>query len=153
MAKTALAAGEKRSDLAIFIDQFLNAPVALLGASAVISVMTGGAVDAAVIMGVVLINGMIGFVTERQSEKAIASLAKTGVREVTVLRDGVSKNYHGRIDRSRRHPDAGTGNLYRSRYQAAAGAPALGGRIRADRRKPAGLQESRVHRAGRHGAR
>ncbi|MBT8429076.1 MAG: heavy metal translocating P-type ATPase, partial [Gammaproteobacteria bacterium] len=90
--ENALAAGEKRSDLAIFIDQFLNAPVALLGASAVISVLTGGKVDAAVIMGVVLINGMIGFVTERQSEKAIASLAKTGVREVTALRDGVSKN-------------------------------------------------------------
>ncbi len=87
-----LVAGEKRSDLAIFIDQFLNAPVALLGASAVISVVTGGKVDAAVIMGVVLINGMIGFVTERQSEKAIASLAKTGVRDVAVLRDGVSKN-------------------------------------------------------------
>jgi len=86
----ALTAAEKRSDLAIFIDQFLNAPVALLGASAVISVVTGGVVDAMVIMGVVLINGMIGFVTERQSEKAIASLAKTGVREVTVLRDGVA---------------------------------------------------------------
>ncbi len=90
--ENSLAAGEKRSDLSIFIDQFLNAPVALLGASAVISVLTGGKVDAAVIMGVVLINGMIGFVTERQSEKAIASLAKTGVREVAVLRDGESKN-------------------------------------------------------------
>ena len=88
----ALTASEKRSDLAIFIDQFLNAPVALLGASAVISVFTGGVVDAIVIMGVVLINGMIGFVTERQSELAIASLAKTGVREVTVLRDGAAKN-------------------------------------------------------------
>ena len=37
--------------------------------------LSGGAVDAAVIMGVVLINAGIGFVTERQSEKAIASLA------------------------------------------------------------------------------
>ncbi len=89
--ENSLTASEKRSDLAIFIDQFLNAPVALLGASAVISVMTGGTVDAMVIMGVVLINGMIGFITERQSEKAIASLAKSGVREVTVLRDGVTK--------------------------------------------------------------
>jgi len=86
-----LTAAEKRSDLAIFIDQFLNAPVALLTASAVISGLTGGAVDAAVIMGVVLINGVIGFVTERQSEKAIASLAKSGVSEVTVLRDGESR--------------------------------------------------------------
>jgi Ca2+-transporting ATPase len=88
--ENSLAAGEKRSDLAIFVEQFINAPVALLGASAVISVMTGGAVDAAVIMGVVLINAMIGFITERQSEKAIASLAKTGVSEVTALRDGES---------------------------------------------------------------
>ena len=87
----ALTASEKRSDLSIFIEQFLNAPVALLGASAGISVFTGGMVDAMVIMGVVLINGMIGFVTERQSELAIKSLAKTGVREVTVLRDGVAQ--------------------------------------------------------------
>ncbi len=89
--KNSLVASKKRSDLAIFVDQFLNAPVALLGASAGISLMTGGPVDAAVIIGVVLINGMIGFITERQSEKAIASLAKTGVRDVTVLRDGFTK--------------------------------------------------------------
>jgi Ca2+-transporting ATPase len=39
----------------------------------------------------VLINALIGFVTERQSEKAIASLAKTGVSEVAVFRDGESR--------------------------------------------------------------
>ncbi|MCB1858466.1 MAG: cation-transporting P-type ATPase [Gammaproteobacteria bacterium] len=89
--KNSLMAAQKRSDLSIFIEQFLNAPVALLGASAAISLATGGAVDAAVILGVVLINGMIGFVTERQSEKAIASLAKSGVREVNVIRDGTSQ--------------------------------------------------------------
>ncbi|MCP5114749.1 MAG: ATPase, partial [bacterium] len=85
-----LAAGETRSDLSIFIEQFINAPVAMLAASAVISVLTGGVVDAMVIMGVVLINSVIGFVTERQSEKAIASLAKSGVTEAIVLRDGES---------------------------------------------------------------
>ena len=40
------------------------------------------------ILGVVLINSAIGFVTERQAEKTIASLTKTGVRSVRVLRDG-----------------------------------------------------------------
>ncbi len=85
-----LKAGETRSDLAIFIEQFINAPVAMLAVSAVISVLTGGVVDAAVIMGVVFINSIIGFVTERQSEKAIASLAKSGVTDVTVLRNGES---------------------------------------------------------------
>ena len=37
-----LAAVERRSDLAILVEQFMNAPVAMLGASAVISVLTGG---------------------------------------------------------------------------------------------------------------
>ncbi|MCP3868786.1 MAG: cation-transporting P-type ATPase [Gammaproteobacteria bacterium] len=88
-----LTAAEKRSDLAIFIDQFINAPVGLLAASAVISVATGGAVDAAVIMGVVLINSIIGFITEQQAEKTISSLTQSGVKAVTVLRDGESTEF------------------------------------------------------------
>jgi Ca2+-transporting ATPase len=87
--ENSLAAGERRSDLAIFVEQFISAPVGLLGASAVVAVITGGVMDAAVIMGVVLINALIGFITERQAEKTISSLAKTGVRAVNVLRDGV----------------------------------------------------------------
>lgn len=83
-----LTAAKKRSDLSIFVEQFLSAPVYMLGVSAVVALLTGGTVDAAVILGVVLINGVIGFVTERQSELAIASLAKTGVREVMAMRDG-----------------------------------------------------------------
>lgn len=88
--ENSLEAVSRRSDLSIFIDQFNSLPVALLGASAVISVMTGGAVDAAVILGVVLINAVIGFVTERQAELTISSLAKSGVNEVDVLRGGVT---------------------------------------------------------------
>ena len=83
-----LTAARGRSDLAIFLGQFNSPPVYLLGASAVVALMTGGALDAAVILGVVLINSAIGFVTERQAEKTIASLTKTGVRSVRVLRDG-----------------------------------------------------------------
>ncbi|MEN8167474.1 MAG: HAD-IC family P-type ATPase, partial [Pseudomonadota bacterium] len=85
--ENSLAAGQRRPDLIIFMEQFLSAPVGMLGASAVISILTGGTIDAAVILGVVLINAVIGFVTERQAEKTISSLAKTGVSEVTVLRD------------------------------------------------------------------
>jgi len=84
-----LTAGERRSDLAIFVDQFISAPVGLLGASAVIALVTGGVVDAAVIVGVVMINSVIGFITERQAEKTISSLSEAGVREVDALRDGV----------------------------------------------------------------
>jgi Ca2+-transporting ATPase len=83
-----LTASSRRSDLAILLEQFVSTPVAMLGASAVISVMTGGTIDAAVILGVVLINAGIGFVTERQAEKTISSLAKSGVTNVMALRDG-----------------------------------------------------------------
>jgi Ca2+-transporting ATPase len=87
--ENSLAAGQRRSDLIILMEQFLSAPVAMLGVSAVVSILTGGAVDAAVILGVVLINAVIGFVTERQAELTISSLAKTGVSQVSVLRDGL----------------------------------------------------------------
>jgi Ca2+-transporting ATPase len=83
-----LTASSRRSDLSILLEQFMSTPVAMLGASAVISVMTGGTIDAAVIIGVVLINAGIGFVTERQAEKTISSLAKSGVTNVMALRDG-----------------------------------------------------------------
>jgi Ca2+-transporting ATPase len=83
-----LEAGRKRSDLAIFLGQFNSPPVFLLGVSAVVAVVTGGAVDAAVILGVVLINSAIGFVTERQAEKTISSLADVGVRTVRAVRGG-----------------------------------------------------------------
>ncbi len=83
-----LAAAQRRSDLSIFIGQFNSLPVGLLGISALVSFITGGALDAAVIIGVVLINSVIGFVTERQAEKTISSLSETGVRAVNVLRDG-----------------------------------------------------------------
>jgi len=84
----ALTAAQRRSDILIFLEQFNSLPVGLLGASAVVSFITGGAVDAAVILGVVLINSVIGFVTERQAEITINSLAKTGVTTVNVIRDG-----------------------------------------------------------------
>ena len=67
-AATPCEANKRRSDLAIFVGQFNSLPVGLLGVSAVISVMTGGTLDAAVILGVVMINSVIGFVTERQAE-------------------------------------------------------------------------------------
>ena len=86
--ENALEAAQRRSDLVIFLEQFNSLPVALLGVSAVISAATGGLVDAGVILGVVLINSAIGFVTERQAEITINSLAKSGVTAVNILREG-----------------------------------------------------------------
>ncbi|MFP4035705.1 MAG: cation-transporting P-type ATPase, partial [Desulfovermiculus sp.] len=60
---------EEQSGWTMFAEQFLSLPVALLGAAAGISLLTGGLLEAAVISGVVVANSIIGFATERQSEK------------------------------------------------------------------------------------
>ncbi len=83
-----LPEAEPRSALAMFLGQFASLPVALLGASAVISLATGGLADALVILGVVLINATIGYVTEQQAEHVIKSLTGPSHPLATVVRDG-----------------------------------------------------------------
>jgi Ca2+-transporting ATPase len=77
-----------RSALSMFIGQFNSLPVALLGASAVVSLATGGVADAVVILGVVLINAVIGYVTESRAEKTIKSLTGPVHPATLVVRDG-----------------------------------------------------------------
>ncbi len=77
-----------RSDLSILIDQFKSLPVALLGIAAGVSIITGGVIDAVVIMGVVGLNAAIGYTTESQSEKIIHSLKSHEQTSTWVIRDG-----------------------------------------------------------------
>lgn len=77
-----------RSSLQIFLQQFVSAPVALLGLSAGISLATGGVADAFVIVGVVLINSAIGYVTEKSAEKTINALGQLAPEIASVIRDG-----------------------------------------------------------------
>jgi P-type Ca2+ transporter type 2C len=69
-----LPEAEARSGWGIFFGQFNSLPVYLLGAAAAISVVTGGLVDALLIMGVVVGNACIGYKTESEAEKTIESL-------------------------------------------------------------------------------
>jgi Ca2+-transporting ATPase len=86
-----IAEATSRSKWDIFIDQFKSLPVALLGAAAGLSVVTGGVADALVIMTVVGINAVIGFLTENDAEKTINSL-KTLIRPYAwVKREGALK--------------------------------------------------------------
>lgn len=87
LGPNALARGASRSDLAILTGQFASLPVALLGASAVLSLATGGIADAVAILGVLAINAGIGFYTERQAERTITALTAPGPRTATVVRD------------------------------------------------------------------
>lgn len=84
----ALPEAAGRSGLRMFIEQFETVPVALLAAAAGVSVLTGGIVDAAAIMGVVVMNSIIGYVTESRSEKTIQSLKNLVHPHALVLRDG-----------------------------------------------------------------
>lgn len=83
-----LPAAEPRSNWDIFRDQLLSLPTYLLGAAAGVSILTGGLLDAAVIMGVVAANAAIGYWTESKAEKTIHSLKKLVRPCAEVIRDG-----------------------------------------------------------------
>jgi Ca2+-transporting ATPase len=78
-----------KSDFAILLEQFNSLPVGLLTLSALVSAATGGIMDAAVILGVVGINAVIGFYTERQANRTIESLTQVRVRSTQVLRGNI----------------------------------------------------------------
>jgi cation-transporting ATPase F len=77
-----------RSAWVRFLLQFHHPLVYLLLAAAGIKLFMGGWADAAVILGVVLVNAWIGFFQEAKAERAIDALSKSLVMETNVLRDG-----------------------------------------------------------------
>jgi Ca2+-transporting ATPase len=79
---------QRRSDWNILLEQFQSAPVAMLGVSAAVALLSAAPLDAAVIAVVVGANAAIGFLTERQAEDTIASLARIEGQRVRVLRAG-----------------------------------------------------------------
>jgi Ca2+-transporting ATPase len=82
---------EGRSPLAMLTEQFASAPVGLLAASAAVSVFTGGVIDAALIAGVLVANGLIGFFTELHADRTISSLGTTETQSATVVREGARR--------------------------------------------------------------
>ena len=84
-----LPEGARRSALGMIAEQFATLPVGLLLGSAAVSVVTGGALDAVAILGVVGINAVIGFGTERQAERTIKALTRFTPRSCIVVREGV----------------------------------------------------------------
>ncbi|MGH1570947.1 hypothetical protein ACRAWG_10015 [Methylobacterium sp. P31] len=65
-------------------------PVGLLAGAAVVSLVTGAAVEAAAILGVVALNGVIGYLTESRAERTIQSLGKVDAEAVAVIRGGLA---------------------------------------------------------------
>ena len=79
---------ESRSRWQILREQFTSLPVGLLGVAAGLSILTGGILDAAIIMGVVAGNGLIGYFTESSAETTIKSLKSLATPTALVLREG-----------------------------------------------------------------
>ncbi|GIV70899.1 cation-transporting P-type ATPase [Caldilinea sp.] len=71
-----------------FLLQFHHPLIYILLAASAIAALFKEAIDAAIILGVVLINAILGYLQEDKAEKALDALAQTMVTEATVVRDG-----------------------------------------------------------------
>jgi len=79
---------QRRGPLMRFLLQFHNTLIYVLLFSAAITATLGHGVDTAVILGVVIINAMVGFVQEGKAESAMAAIRKMLSLRAMVLRDG-----------------------------------------------------------------
>jgi Ca2+-transporting ATPase len=81
----------KKSMLALFFSQLKDMLIYVLLASAVITIVIGEYVDAAIILLVVVLNAVIGVIQESKAEKAIEALQKMTTPKALVRRDGQVK--------------------------------------------------------------
>jgi Ca2+-transporting ATPase len=82
---------EKESLFVIFFRQFNNPLVYILLFAMGITVYMGDKFDAAIIGGIVLINGLLGFFQEVKARASIRSLKKLTETKAKVIRDGKEK--------------------------------------------------------------
>jgi magnesium-transporting ATPase (P-type) len=78
----------RRGPLMLFLRQFHNVLIYVLLASAGVTALLAHWVDTSVIVGVVVINAIIGFIQEGKAEKAMEAIRLMLSPEATVLRDG-----------------------------------------------------------------
>ena len=89
--RNVLTQGEKKSIGSVILQQFASPLIILLVVAAVISFVTGEAVDALIILAVVLANVIIGTVQEMSAEKSVEALKSLSISTAVVIRDGVQQ--------------------------------------------------------------
>ena len=122
----ALAETPGRSPLAIFAAQFQSLIVLLLVAATAVAFALGETIEAVAILVVIVLNAVIGFLTEWRAEQALTALQKQAVAMAQVVRDGRgARDPRGRAGaRRRRRPrrrGAGARRRPGRRGRAAAG--------------------------------
>jgi len=78
----------QKSPWKILLEQFKETMVVILIIAAVISLFLGEFIDAAAILVIVVLNGILGFTQEYRAEQAMAALKKLSVPTVRVRRGG-----------------------------------------------------------------
>ena len=78
--------------LKLFLSQFTSVIVWVLIGAAVISGLLEDWLDAAAILAIVLLNGVLGFVQEFRAERSLAALRKMSVATARVFRDGILRS-------------------------------------------------------------
>ncbi|MBN1374697.1 MAG: HAD-IC family P-type ATPase [Dehalococcoidia bacterium] len=82
---------KKTSPIVVFLYQFLSPLIYVLLAAGIVSLITSHYIDAVVILGVLILNAVIGFLQESRAEKAMAALLALSSPKARVRRDGVSQ--------------------------------------------------------------
>jgi magnesium-transporting ATPase (P-type) len=83
-----LPEAEREGPLKRFIRQFHDVLIYILLAAAVVTALLGEWIDTGVILGVVVINAIIGFIQEGKAEAALESIRAMLSLHATVIRDG-----------------------------------------------------------------
>ncbi|MFP4609336.1 MAG: cation-translocating P-type ATPase, partial [Candidatus Aenigmatarchaeota archaeon] len=95
--KNELEEGEVISPLEIFLEQFKDLLIWILIAAAFISLLIGHAIDAYLILTIVIANGVFGFLQDWKAERSIQALKEMATPEAVVKIDGKKR----KIDSSR----------------------------------------------------
>ncbi|HYB40666.1 MAG TPA: HAD-IC family P-type ATPase [Candidatus Methylomirabilis sp.] len=86
-----LPEGQKQGPLVRFLLQFNNILVYVLLAAGFVKLMVGLWLDAAIILGVVVVNALLGFVQEGKAEKALDSIRNMLSAEARIMRGGETR--------------------------------------------------------------
>ncbi|WP_297790022.1 cation-translocating P-type ATPase [uncultured Anaerococcus sp.] len=86
-----IESSDKKSLVKKIIDQLADPMVILLVIAAIVSAFTGDAIEAVIIVAIVVINAIMSIIQEGRAEDSVAALQRMSSPEATIIRDGLRK--------------------------------------------------------------